>query len=95
MQDAIITVENLSKKLAGRPHYWRMGFPSYAARRHRARGPQLYSGEGAVGKSLLDLMRSVAHVLGKSWLGKVTEPGPAIYLGAEDEKSELHRRDLC
>jgi RecA-family ATPase len=40
----------------------------------------------------LDLQRSVAHVLGKSWLGKVTEPGPAIYLGAEDEESELHRR---
>ncbi len=56
------------------------------------RQPTIFSGEGAVGKSLLDLMRSVAHVLGKSWLGKVTEPGPAIYLGAEDEESELHRR---
>jgi len=56
------------------------------------RQPTIFSGEGAVGKSLLDLMRSVAHVLGKSWLGKATEPGPAIYLGAEDEESELHRR---
>jgi len=56
------------------------------------RQPTIFSGEGAVGKSLLDLMRSVAHVLGKSWLGKTTEPGPAIYLGAEDEESELHRR---
>src|SRR6516165_8114921 len=56
------------------------------------RQPTIFSGESAVGKSLLDLMRSVAHVLGKSWLGKVTEPGPAIYLGAEDEESELHRR---
>jgi RecA-family ATPase len=56
------------------------------------RQPTIFSGEGAVGKSLLDLQRSVAHVLGKSWLGKVTEPGPAIYLGAEDEESELHRR---
>jgi RecA-family ATPase len=56
------------------------------------RQPTIFSGEGAVGKSLLDLMRSVAHVLGKSWLGKVTEPGPAIYLGAEDEEGELHRR---
>jgi RecA-family ATPase len=56
------------------------------------RQPTIFSGEGAVGKSLLDLMRSVAHVLGKSWLGKVTEPGPAIYLGAEDEENELHRR---
>jgi RecA-family ATPase len=32
------------------------------------------------------------HVLSPSWLGKVTEPGPAIYLGAEDEENELHRR---
>jgi RecA-family ATPase len=56
------------------------------------RQPTIFSGEGAVGKSLLDLQRSVAHVLGKSWLGKITEPGPAIYLGAEDEESELHRR---
>jgi AAA domain/Toprim-like len=56
------------------------------------RQPTLFSGEGAIGKSLLELMRSAAHVLGKSWLGKITEPGPAIYLGAEDEENELHRR---
>jgi RecA-family ATPase len=52
----------------------------------------LFTGDGAVGKSLLELMRCVAHVLGKPWLGQITEPGPAIYFGAEDDDDELHRR---
>ena len=54
--------------------------------------PHLTTGHGAIGKSLLELMRSVAHVLGKYWLGMPVRQGPAIYLGAEDDKDELHRR---
>jgi RecA-family ATPase len=44
----------------------------------------LLSGEGAVGKSILELQRAVAHVLGRDWIGTLPEP--------EDEKDELHRR---
>jgi RecA-family ATPase len=49
------------------------------------RQPYLFTGNGAVGKSLVELMRAVAHVLGKPWLWQQVEQGPAIYLGAEDE----------
>jgi RecA-family ATPase len=54
--------------------------------------PHLTTGHGAIGKSLLELTRAVAHVLGKPWLGMVVRQGPVIYLGAEDEADELHRR---
>jgi RecA-family ATPase len=50
------------------------------------------SGEGAVGKSIVELQLAVAHVLGKEWLGSMPGAGPAIYLGAEDDAPELHRR---
>ena len=52
----------------------------------------LFSGEGGAGKSILELMKNVAHVTGKDWLGSMPEPGPAFYLGAEDDKDELHIR---
>jgi RecA-family ATPase len=54
--------------------------------------PHLTTGHGAIGKSLLELTRAVAHVLGKPWLGMPVRQGPGIYLGAEDEEHELHRR---
>jgi RecA-family ATPase len=50
----------------------------------------LFSGEGGTGKSIIELMKNVAHVTGKDWLGSLPEPGPAFYLGAEDDKDELH-----
>jgi 5S rRNA maturation endonuclease (ribonuclease M5) len=56
------------------------------------RQPALLSGEGAIGKTLLSLQLSAAHVLGRDWIGMLPEPGPAIYLGAEDEADEIHRR---
>src|SRR5206468_1716844 len=56
------------------------------------RQPTLFSGEGAIGKTLIALQLSVAHVTARDWLGTSPEPGPAIYLGAEDEADELHRR---
>jgi RecA-family ATPase len=52
----------------------------------------LFSGEGGTGKSIIELMKNVAHVAGKDWLGSLPEPGPAFYLGAEDDERELHIR---
>jgi RecA-family ATPase len=52
----------------------------------------LFSGEGGTGKSIIELMKSVAHVAGKDWLGSMPEPGPAFYLGAEDDVDEIHIR---
>ena len=52
----------------------------------------LFSGEGGTGKSIIELMKNVAHVAGKDWLGSLPEPGPAFYLGAEDDKDEMHIR---
>lgn len=53
----------------------------------------LISGDGGCGKSLLALQLCVSTVLGRSWLG--TRPitmGRALYLSAEDDRDELHRR---
>jgi RecA-family ATPase len=52
----------------------------------------LFSGEGGTGKSILELTKNVAHILGKDWLGSLPEPGAAFYLGAEDDVDELHIR---
>jgi RecA-family ATPase len=52
----------------------------------------LFSGEGGTGKSIIELMKDVAHAAGKDWLGSMPEPGPAIYVGAEDDADELHIR---
>ena len=37
-------------------------------------------------------MKNVAHVTAKDWLGSMPEPGPAFYLGAEDDEDEIHIR---
>jgi hypothetical protein len=52
----------------------------------------LFSGEGGGGKSILEMMKDVAHVTGKDWLGSLPILGPAIYLGAEDDEKEIHIR---
>jgi AAA domain len=52
----------------------------------------LLSGEGGTGKSIIELTKDVAHVAGKDWFGSLPEPGPAFYLGAEDDKTEIHIR---
>jgi RecA-family ATPase len=56
------------------------------------RQPALFSGEGATGKTIIELQLCAAHVLRREWLDTLPEPGPAIYLGCEDEADELHRR---
>ena len=52
----------------------------------------IFSGEGGTGKSIIELMKDVAHVSAKDWLGSMPEPGPAFYLGAEDDEKEIHIR---
>jgi RecA-family ATPase len=52
----------------------------------------LFSGEGGTGKSIIEMMKDVAHVTGKDWLGSLPEPGPAFYVGAEDDEREIHIR---
>jgi RecA-family ATPase len=52
----------------------------------------LFSGEGGAGKSIIELTKDVAHVTGRDWLGSLPEPGPAFYLGAEDDVDEIHIR---
>ena len=52
----------------------------------------LFSGEGGTGKSIIELMKNVAHVTGKEWLGSLPEQGPAVYVGAEDDQDEIHIR---
>jgi RecA-family ATPase len=52
----------------------------------------LFSGEGGGGKSTIELHKDVAHVIAKDWLGSLPEPGPAFYVGAEDDENEIHIR---
>jgi RecA-family ATPase len=52
----------------------------------------LFSGEGAVGKSIVQLHQCAAHALGRDWLGTMPEIGPAIFLDAEDDSTVLHIR---
>jgi RecA-family ATPase len=56
------------------------------------RNVTLFSGEGAIGKSIVSLQLSVAHVLGKDWLSTMPELGPVINVACEDDADELHRR---
>jgi RecA-family ATPase len=52
----------------------------------------LFSGEGGTGKSIIELTKNVAHVVGKDWLGSLPEIGPTIYLGTEDDIAEIQIR---
>ena len=52
----------------------------------------LFSGEGAVRKTILSLQLTVATVLGRDWLKALPEPGPVLAVCCEDDPDELHRR---
>ncbi len=52
----------------------------------------LLSGDGGVGKSLLALQLAAAGAMGSETLGIRPASGRALYLGAEDEEDEFHRR---
>jgi RecA-family ATPase len=52
----------------------------------------LFSGEGGGGKSLIQLQLSVAHVLGRDWLGVTPRQGSALFIDAEDDEPIIHKR---
>jgi RecA-family ATPase len=56
------------------------------------RVPALLSGDGAAGKTTLALQLGVAKAAGLNWLGLETRPGRTLFVNAEDDKDELHRR---
>ncbi|MBN8963799.1 MAG: AAA family ATPase [Rhizobiales bacterium] len=57
----------------------------------------LLSGDGGVGKSLLALQIGAASALAVETLGLQPRAGRVLYVGAEDEAEEFHRRleDIC
>lgn len=53
----------------------------------------MLGGDGGTGKSLLALQLAAATAAGADWIGRPVErPGPAMFVSAEDDKEELHRR---
>jgi RecA-family ATPase len=52
----------------------------------------MFSGDGGTGKSLLALQLAIATAAGKEWIGTAPEPGKALFISAEDDEAELHRR---
>lgn len=52
----------------------------------------LLSGDGGTGKSLIALQLAAAVALGKPWLGRAAASGQALFISAEDDEDELHRR---
>ena len=54
----------------------------------------LLGGDGGSGKSLLAMMLAVSTAAAQDvkWLGRLPVQGPAIYVGAEDDIDEMHRR---
>lgn len=52
----------------------------------------LLGGDGGTGKSLLALQLAAASVIQGYWAGREVRGGSALYLSAEDDVDELHRR---
>lgn len=52
----------------------------------------LLTGDGGTGKSLVALQLAAACALGKQWLGRGVSAGQALFVSAEDDEDELHRR---
>ena len=52
----------------------------------------LLGGDGGTGKSLIAMQLAVATAHGGRWLDRQPGRGPALYLSAEDDEAELHRR---
>jgi RecA-family ATPase len=52
----------------------------------------LIYGDGATGKTLIELQLSVAVATGTDWLGKLPREGNVLILSAEDDIDETHRR---
>jgi RecA-family ATPase len=52
----------------------------------------MISGDGGTGKSLLALQLGVATAAARDWIGTLPEPGGVVYVSAEDDVDEIHRR---
>ena len=52
----------------------------------------LLGGDGGTGKSLVALQLATCTALGRSWLGLSVSSGKALFISAEDDEKELHRR---
>ncbi len=52
----------------------------------------LLGGDGGTGKSLLALQLAYAVATGGTWLGRGVASGSALFISAEDDEAELHRR---
>lgn len=52
----------------------------------------LLGGDGGTGKSLLALQLAYAVATGSAWLEREVVGGTAVFISAEDDKAELHRR---
>lgn len=52
----------------------------------------LLSGDGAAGKTTLALQLAAARALGRDWIGTVPRAGRTLFISAEDDEDELHRR---
>lgn len=50
------------------------------------------TGDGGTGKSLIALQLAAATALGGRWLGQQVKQGTVLFLTAEDDRAELHRR---
>lgn len=57
-----------------------------------ARTVTILTGDGATGKSLLALQLAVSTAINARWIGNETKFGRCLFLTAEDEVDELHRR---
>lgn len=57
-----------------------------------ARTVTILAGDGGTGKSLAALQLAIATARGTPWLGQETTEGRAVFISAEDERDELHRR---
>lgn len=52
----------------------------------------MLNGDGGAGKSLLALQLAASTALGKPWIGRSIAAGEALFISAEDDKAEIHRR---
>jgi RecA-family ATPase len=57
-----------------------------------ARTVTLLGGDGGTGKSLIALQLAASTAAARPWLGLPVTAGRAVYVSAEDDREELHRR---
>lgn len=57
-----------------------------------AKNVTILTGDGGTGKSLAALQLATATALGRPWFGQATIAGSGLFISAEDDRDELHRR---